>query len=72
MNDSHDSHDSRHLPALACTKQVYHELGISKATFYELIRLGKFPKPIKLGGRNAWPWAVVREWLDRQNEAVPA
>ena len=60
------------IPPLVRTKQLCYELGVSKSAFYEWLRTGKFPKPIKLGGCNAWPWAVVREWLDAQSKAVSA
>lgn len=56
------------IPALARGKQVCAALGVSRSTLHEWIRAGKFPKPIKLGGRNAWPWAILREWLDAQGK----
>ena len=67
-----DSQVSPQIPALARAKQVCHALGIHRTTLHTWVQTGKFPMPLKLGGRNAWPWAVVREWLDAQNNAVPA
>ena len=67
-----DSQVSPQIPALARAKQVCHALGIHRTTLHEWIRAGKFPLPVKIGGRNAWAWTTVREWLDAQNKAVPA
>lgn len=64
--------ETSQIPALGRGKQICAALGVSRSTLHEWIRAGKFPPPIKLGGRNAWPWIVVREWLDAQNKAVPA
>ena len=35
----------------------------SKAQRWRLIRAGQFPRPIKLGSRNAWLESEVDEWL---------
>ena len=61
--------ETSQIPALARGKQVCAALGISRSTLHEWVKAGQFPQAIKLGGRNAWPWIVVREWLDAQNKA---
>jgi len=66
------SSQASQIPQLARGKQVCAALGVSRSALHEWIRAGKFPAPIKLGNRNAWPWSVVREWLDAQSKAVPA
>jgi len=61
------------LPLMLRTKQVARALGIDRSTLYAWMAQGRFPKPIKLSPRrNVWYWSVVREWLDRQAEQVPA
>lgn len=64
---------AQNLPALGCAKQVAHALGIHRATLHAWVSKGQFPQPIRLSARRVvWPWSVVREWLDRQAEQVPA
>ena len=37
----------------------------SHSTIYLLIKLGKFPKPVSLGGRAvAWKESSINEWID--------
>lgn len=44
--------------------------GLSRSTIYLRISLGKFPKPVCLGGRAVgWIEAEVQTWLERQIEA---
>lgn len=47
----------------------------SKAQRWRLIRAGKFPKPIKVGSRNAWIESEVDAWIqdriaERDNKAA--
>lgn len=45
------------------------EMGIGKRTkIYQLIREGKFPKPLKYGRHNRWLLGDVREWIHQQNQ----
>ncbi len=40
------------------------QTGLSKSEIYRRIKLGTFPKPLKLGARAvAWPAAVVESWV---------
>jgi prophage regulatory protein len=50
---------------------VIERVGLRRTAIYELIRLGAFPAPIKLGRRCAvWPSDVIGEWVrDRIAEA---
>ncbi len=49
------------------TKEVYRMLGISEGSFYKLLREGKFPPGIRLGGRIIrWRQSVVEHWIDEQ------
>lgn len=47
-------------------KDVTRELCISKSTWYQGIKDGRFPKPIKLGGgkTSAWRTAEIRDLID--------
>lgn len=41
---------------------------LSRSTLYELINLGRFPKPLKLcdGRINCWPLHEVEGWMQAQ------
>lgn len=44
--------------------------GLSTTTIYDLMKLGKFPRPIKLTGRAvAWPESKIAEWLAQRSAA---
>lgn len=43
--------------------QVQARTSVCKATLYELIREGQFPKPIKLGRKSVWLEAEVDQWM---------
>lgn len=40
------------------------QTGLSKSELYRRIKLGTFPKPLKLGARAvAWPAASIESWV---------
>jgi prophage regulatory protein len=44
--------------------------GLSTTTIYDLMREGKFPRPIKLTGRAvAWPETAIANWLQSRPAA---
>lgn len=46
---------------------------LGKTYFFKLIADGKFPQPVKLGRRSAWPEAEVLRWMQeriRERDAV--
>ena len=45
--------------------------GCKKSTIYELMKAGRFPKPVRLSARHvAWPESPVLQWVqDRIQEA---
>ena len=46
---------------------VKHVTGLSRSTIYLRIKQGKFPKPVKLGGRAVgWVEQDVQNWLAEQ------
>ena len=47
-------------------KEVLHRVGYKRSRFLDLVRMGVFPKPVKLGPRAvAWPESVIDELVDR-------
>lgn len=42
------------------------------STIFEWVRLGKFPKPIKLGSASRWRLSVVEQWLEDQEAKTDA
>jgi prophage regulatory protein len=44
--------------------RIQSETGLSKSEIYRRIKLGTFPKPLKLGIRVvAWPSGQIEEWV---------
>lgn len=42
---------------------VVEATGLNRATIYEMVARGDFPKPCKIGARAiAWPEAEIEEW----------
>ncbi len=40
-------------------------LGVSRATFYRMVRDGQFPRPVQLTAQvRVWPAEVVASWMD--------
>ena len=65
------NHDLRPLPQEGFVRlpQVLHVLGIGKTTFWEGIKTGRFPAPIKLGPRTAvWRVDDIRGLISRISE----
>lgn len=45
-------------------KDVMHMTTLARATIYQYIREGNFPKPISLGVRNsAWLESEIEDWI---------
>lgn len=40
--------------------------GLTDKWFYYLIKIGKFPKPIKLGRSSRWLQSEVEDWLKQR------
>ena len=45
--------------------------GLARATIYQRMAMGDFPRPVKIGRRAvAWPRSVIDEWIEaRKAEA---
>lgn len=49
---------------LLTAEQVASRLGVSRVTLYNWLKLGRFPKPVKLNVRCVrWPEEVVEDFL---------
>lgn len=48
--------------------QVEEMTGLSRAALYSRMKIGNFPRPVKLGAGNAVGWleSVVEEWILEQ------
>ena len=64
------------MPKVLKAKQVATEINVSVPQIYKLVRLGRFPKPIKLGERGSgWLTSEIDAWLQsrvdlRDEEAI--
>jgi predicted DNA-binding transcriptional regulator AlpA len=47
-------------------------LPINRVTLHRWCRDGKFPRPMKIGGRLAWRAVDYERWLDEQAKATKA
>lgn len=45
-------------------KQVYGALGISRSTWWQGVKDGKYPKPIKHGRMTLWKVSDIRKLID--------
>jgi len=47
-------------------REVLHRVGYKRSRFLDLVRLGVFPRPVKLGARAvAWPESQIDALVDR-------
>lgn len=62
---SHD--DSQSLACLACLlrlPEVIRRTGLSRSAIYEAIKLGRFPKPVRLtAAARAWHSTEIDAWI---------
>ena len=45
--------------------------GLSKSRIYQLVRLGKFPRPRTVEGRSVWLSGLVSAWVAERWDAAP-
>jgi len=52
-------------------KEVAEEINVSVPQVYKLARIGRFPKPIKLGGERGSGWLIteIDAWLQSRVDA---
>lgn len=52
------------LPRLIRRAEVQHLTGLSRSGIYDLMKLGKFPRPVELGAMSvAWVESEVHDWV---------
>ncbi len=42
---------------------------MGRNTIYEHIRQGRFPAPVKVGRRSAWPESEIARWIEARKAA---
>ncbi|MGC0016535.1 helix-turn-helix transcriptional regulator [Ralstonia pseudosolanacearum] len=55
--------------------EVTHMTGLGKTAIYNYIKLGEFPRPVKLGRTSCWVESEIVEWiaeLVRRRDATPS
>ena len=58
---------------LLTIRGVVSETGLSKSRIYQLVRLGKFPRPRTIEGRSLWLSSLVAAWVaERWEDATVA
>jgi len=46
--------------------EVESQVALKKSTLYELMALGQFPAPIKVGRASRWLVSEVQAWIDER------
>ena len=67
--DPWDDAECRDVPddALVTSSQVRKRVGsVSAMCLWRWVRDGKFPKPVRINGRNYWQIGVIRAWVMAQ------
>jgi len=54
------------LDRLIKLEDVVSQVGMGKTKIYNLIQLGEFPAPIKLGYASRWSQIEVQDWVEQQ------
>ena len=47
--------------------EVQELTGLARASIYQKMATGDFPRPVKIGARAvAWPLSVIADWIERR------
>lgn len=57
---------------LVGTAEVKRRIPMSDATLWRWIRAGRFPKPLKIVGKNFWRSDELNAWIEQQSAARSA
>ena len=53
------------MPRFIRRKAVEERTGLARSTIYQMVNEGRFPRPVRLGGRAvAWLETEVDDWVD--------
>ena len=63
MNNNHIQ-----LTELINVQEISRAYGITKSGIFNLIKQGKFPAGVKIGGSRRWNPAEVENWVKKQYE----
>lgn len=73
LSTQHQAHqESGQLPAtptperLLPLPEVESRSGFKSSFIYQLIKEGKFPKPVKIGASSRWRESEVQQWIHNQ------
>ncbi len=53
-------------------KDIAGKYGVSARTVQRWVRLGQFPRPIRIGRKRLWIPKQVMEWMERRGEEAQA
>lgn len=56
------------LERLLYLAEVEFQTGFRSSFLYQLMKEGKFPKPVKIGAASRWRESQVQEWIHNQIE----
>ncbi len=68
----HLTPEAGRLPAIQTTErllplpEVESRSGFKSSFIYQLIKEGKFPKPVKIGAASRWRESEVQQWIHNQ------
>ena len=53
------------MPRFIRRKAVEDRTGLARSTIYQMMHEGRFPRPVRLGGRAvAWLETEINDWVD--------
>lgn len=53
------------MPRFIRRKAVEERTGLARSTIYQMVNEGRFPRPVRLGGRAvAWLETEINDWVD--------
>ena len=72
MTDTTRTTEAAALPAIIRLPEVLQIVGLSRPSIYRLMKLGEFPRQVKLGQSSVgWMRAEVAQWIACRMEARP-
>ena len=54
------------MERLVSISEVESQVALKKSTLYELIAVGEFPSPIKVGRASRWLLSEIQAWIDER------
>ena len=58
------THHTPDGPRLLRFPAMQKRVGMGRTAIYELIKAGKFPRPVKVGGASAWIDVEITSWIE--------